>query len=576
MSGTPENRFTGIRSALALALQVPDRFRSQGRMPGADRTANLALGLIVAATVVEGLLLLVEFGSTDVNSPFHVITSIVLLVILLASVLSFALLRRRVEQLQKLSASMETALRAKEAAEAANLVKARYLANVSHEIRSPLNAIYGYAQLVEQQGDVDPKQAARVIRRCSEHITSLAESLLDISQLESGLLRVRSETVNLPEFLDQISWMMRPSAEAKGLTFALEMVGRVPDVVRTDPGRLRQALLNIIGNAIKFTASGGVTMRVSYRGQIATISISDTGPGISPEDQERIFEPFTQLDVASGSTGAGTAMLRPGVGLGLPITKAIIEILGGNLQLESTPGVGTCFTATLMLSEPINALRADAVSRRITGYEGTRRTILVVDDEADQRALLEHYLTDCGFTVVTAPNGEEALAIFPDQSFDLVLLDISMPGLTGWETAARIREIAGRQVLIAMASANVHEFHRPDFYQPTHDHFFIKPYRLEDLSEGIGALLGLSWQWASTGNAAADAAATRPGGLPPRAREHVERLRERIHIGHVRGIEAEIALLANAAPEHGRLVTALYAALDEFDLAGLLRLLEDA
>lgn len=574
MNGPAGQGHTATRPAMALLSR--GTLQPACATPGTDRTANLALGLIVVATLVEAVLLMAEIGSTDTNRPFHVVTSIVLLVILLASVLSFALLRRRVDQLQKLSASMETALRAKEAAEAANLVKARYLANVSHEIRSPLNAIYGYAQLVEQQGDVDPKQAARVIRRCSEHITSLAESLLDISQLESGLLRVRSEAVNLPEFLDQISWMMRPSAEAKGLDFTLETVGRLPEVVRTDPGRLRQALLNILGNAIKFTASGRVTLRVSYRGQIATISISDTGPGISPEDQQRIFEPFTQLDAGVGSTATGMALLRSGVGLGLPITKAIIEILGGNLQLESVPGTGSCFTVTLMLAEPINALRADAVSRRITGYEGPRRTILVVDDEADQRALLEHYLTDCGFAVVTAASGEEGLSAFASGSFDLVLLDISMPGLSGWETAARIREMAGRQVLIAMASANVHEFHRPDFDQPTHDHFFVKPYRLEDLSEGIGALLGLSWQWASTGGAATDTATDKPGGLPPRAREHVERLRERIHIGHVRGIEAEIALLANAAPSHGRLVTELYAALDEFDLAGLLRLLEDA
>ena len=163
MSGPAGNVQQGIRPDLA--LQAPDTLQSARTTPGTDRTANLALGLIVVATLVEAVLLIEEIGSTDTNRPFHVVTSIVLLVILLASVLSFALLRRRVDQLQKLSASMETALRAKEAAEAANLVKARYLANVSHEIRSPLNAIYGYAQLVEQQGDVDPKQAARLQSR---------------------------------------------------------------------------------------------------------------------------------------------------------------------------------------------------------------------------------------------------------------------------------------------------------------------------------------------------------------------------------------------------------------------------
>ena len=533
-----------------------------------DAPANLALGLILLATLFEAALIASEASSIANSRPFHWLTLGVLLVITLSGMGSFVLLRRRVDDLEQLSASMEAALRAKEAAEAANLVKQRYLATVSHEIRSPLNAIYGYAQLVESQGDVDPRQAARVIRRCCEHITSLAEGLLDIAQLESGVLRVRQEPVDLPDFLDQLAWMVRPGAEAKGLAFHLETTGRIPPVVRTDPGRLRQALLNLIGNAIKFTQEGSVTLRVSYRGQIATFDIIDTGPGIPEADQQRVFDPYEQaVDTDKGG--------KVGVGLGLPITKAIVRILGGDLKLASTPGQGSCFTVTMMLAEPIKALQPEATRRRITGYEGETRRILAVDDEADQRDLLKHYLTDCGFAVTTAASGEEALALCATHSFDLVLLDISMPGMTGWETGARIRQLCGPDIRIAMASANVHEFHRPDTDKASHDHFFVKPYRLADLSDGIGALLGLSWNWASTEPDAEDAS-TRPGRLPPRALEHVERLRERIHIGHVRGIEAEIAMLANAAPDQGRLVSALYAALDEFDLAGLLRLLEEA
>lgn len=536
--------------------------------------ANVALGLILLATAIEATMLAAEASAIDDSRPFHWMTLAVLLVIMLCGLASFALLRRRVNQLEILSASMETALRAKEAAEAANLVKQRYLATVSHEIRSPLNAIYGYAQLVEQQADIDPQKAAGVIRRCCEHITCLAEGLLDISQLESGVLRVRHEAMDLPEFLDQLCWMMRPAAEAKGLEFKLETVGRLPQVVRTDPGRLRQALLNLIGNAIKFTESGSVTLRVTYRGQIAVFDIIDTGPGIAAEDQQRIFDPYEQI----GGSAHYDAPGRAGVGLGLPISKAIVRILGGDLKLNSTSGQGTCFTITMMLSEPISALQPEATRRRIASYEGDRRAILAVDDEADQRELLQHYLTGCGFAVVTAASGEEALAVCATRKFDLVLLDISMPGLSGWDTGARIRALCGPQIRIAMASANVREFHRPDTDEPSHDHFFVKPYRLTDLADGIGALLGLSWIWESTGTSGEpeDHGRPRPVRLPPRAQEHVERLRERIHIGHVRGIEAEIAMLANAAPDQGRLVSSLYAALDEFDLAGLLRLLEKA
>ena len=535
-----------------------------------DRATALALSLILLATVIEAALLASDIATGGANSSFHVITLVVLLVILLAGLASFALLRRRIAALVDLSARLESALRARQTAEAANRAKVRYLANVSHEIRSPLNAIYGYAQLLESQGDVDPAQAARVIRRCTEHITSLTESLLDVTQLENGLLRLRHEPVNLPDFLDQIGWMMRPAAQAKGIAFAIEVDTRLPETVRTDAGRLRQALLNIIGNAIKYTENGSVTLNLTYRGQIATFEIRDTGPGISPEDQTRIFDPYEQVGELSGS------ILETGVGLGLPITKAIIEIMGGKLELESAPGKGSVFRITLMLAEPANALLPDVTARRITGYQGARRSVLVVDDEADQRAMLSQFLGECGFDVVTAANGEAAIAEVQAKAFDLVLLDITMPGLSGWETAARIREIAGRQVQICMASGNVQEFHRPQTDHPTHDHFFIKPYRLAELAETIGALLGLSWKWESTGPEGEDAARQRSGGLPRKALPHVERLRELVQIGHVRGIETEIGLLATAAPQHGKLVTALYAALDQFDLAGLLRLLEEA
>jgi signal transduction histidine kinase len=478
----------------------------------------------------------------------------------------FNLLRQRTDDRTELSARLDTALRAQKAAEIANLAKARYLANVSHEIRSPLNAIYGYAQLVEQEADVRPVDAARVIRRCCEHMTSLVESLLDISRLENGLLRVRSDIVRLPDFLDQIVLMMRPAAEAKGLSFVYQPPARLPEFVRTDQSRLRQALLNLIGNAIKFTDQGSVSFRIAYRGQVATLEIADTGPGIALEDQQRIFDPYEQV-TATGGHG------RPGVGLGLPITKAIIEILGGKLELESEPGRGSCFRVTLMLSEPANALDPEAPRRRIVGHEGPQRSILLVDDDPDQRDFLERFLTACGFEVVALPNGETAVTLCGSRSFNLTVLDISLPGISGWETAARIREKLGQDILIVMASANAQEFHRPEYHQPTHDHFFVKPYRLDKMAEVIAALLRLSWKWEATGSSG-DVAEPAPGGLPPAAMPHVERLRERIQIGHVRGIEAEIVMLADAAPGHGRLVSALYAALDEFDLAGMAKLLE--
>lgn len=553
-------------AGLTLPGASPSAFSPRALIPqrlnNPDLLVPAALGLIALATVFEAVMLGIEVALGGADEPWHQLTLAGLVVIFLAVLASFHLLRQRIRHLADLTARHETAIRAKEVAEAANHAKERYLANVSHEIRSPLNAIYGYAQLVEQEADIRPQDAARVIRRCAEHMTSLVESLLDVSRMENGLLRVRSEVVRLPDFLEQIVLMMRPAAEAKGLAFNADLPDRLPEFVRTDQSRLRQALINLISNAIKFTESGSVTFRLAWRGQVATFEIADTGPGIAEADQQRIFNPYEQI-------GASAA----GVGLGLPIAKAIIEILGGKLELDSASGEGSCFRVTLMLAEPANALVPEATQRRIAGYEGSRRAILLVDDDPDQRDFLEHFLSACGFEVIALPNGESAVSLCESRVFDLAVLDITLPGISGWETAARIRAQTGHDMPILMASANAQEFHRPEHGQPSHDHFIVKPYRLDKMAEAVGALLGLSWKWEATGPQS-EPSAPLPGGLPPAAAPFVERLIERIQIGHVRGIETEIALLAKAAPSHGRLVSALYAALDEFDLAGMAKLLE--
>jgi signal transduction histidine kinase len=367
-SGTSVRRPTPARIfASDLLRQVRDR----------EFLDRAALGLILLATVFQAVALALS-ASLNGGRSLRWLAVGAIVAAVFAVLGSCGILWRRIAQVAQLSGERDTARRAKEAAEMANIAQARYLANVSHEIRSPLNAIYGYAQLVEQNGDVRPQDAARVIRRCAEHMTSLVESLLDISRLENGVLRVRSEIIRLPDFLDQIVWMMRPAAEAKGLAFVYEASARLPEFVRTDPSRLRQALINLIGNAIKFTNGGTVTLRIGYRGQVATIEIADTGPGIAAEDQQRIFDPYEQVRGSEGQT-------RQGVGLGLPITKAIIEILGGKLELESEPGRGSCFRVTLMLSEPAGALAHEAPRRRIVGHERPQRSILVVDDDPVQR-----------------------------------------------------------------------------------------------------------------------------------------------------------------------------------------------
>ncbi len=532
---------------------------SVGRL-SVDRYIAFA-GLAGFCAFVAILLLLeAESGWDDIR--YHVLTVIAPIAL---SALALASYRRMHIRPTDEVAGLE---RAVVAAETANLAKSRYLTNVSHEIRSPLNAIYGYAQLVERDGAI-AGEAARVIRRCTEHLTSLVEGLLDISQVENGLLRVRAEPVRLGPFIEQIVSMLRPSAAAKGLELVYEPPARLPELVRMDQSRFRQVLINLLSNAIKFTDRGRVTLRVGYSGQIATFEIIDTGPGVTAEDRDRIFDAFER-------GGDAEERGHPGAGLGLAISKAIVEILGGKLELDSVAGEGSCFRVVLMLGEVTGTLMPEARQARLAGYDGGRRSIIVVDDDAEQRAFLERLLDSLDFAVLAVPTGESALRLAAERRFDLAILDISLPGISGWETAAQLRAQLGEEIRILMLSANAHELHRPGVSDPAHDDFLVKPFEFETLARAIGGLLNLSWTADVTKRTATPvrAAARQAAPLPEAALGHVCRIRELLRIGYVRGIEAEIRKLAEGAPEAAGLADQLYGCLDRFDLAGMERTLE--
>lgn len=450
-------------------------------------------------------------------------------------------------------------------AEAASAAKSRYLANVSHEIRSPLNAIYGYAQLIERGSGVDPREAAKVIRRSAEHLTDLVEGLLDISLVENGVTRVASDVVRLPAFLDQLARMFAPSADAKGLSFELDLAQRLPEFVRTDQKRLRQVLINLVSNAIKFTYSGKVVLRVRRVGEITRFEVEDTGPGIAPADHERVFAPFER--------GAGEDDRSSGFGLGLPITRAIVQILGGDIAIADAPSGGACFRVALMLPE-VHVAGADKPDLgRIVGYKGARRQILAVDDDVRQLSFVRQALEDAGFEVSVAPDGDTAIALCAAQAFDLVLLDVQMGARSGWSTASHLRGVHGRALRIVMLSANAHEKHGPaaDDEELPHDLFLLKPVEIGQLIDAIGRQLGLEWV-REGGKAGPDLFGC--SELPEAALAHVAKLRELVRIGHVRGIEAEIRALEQNAPECSALADTLFACLDRFDLAALSRKLE--
>jgi len=466
------------------------------------------------------------------------------------------------------AATLDKLHEAKEAAEAANSAKSRYLISVSHEIRSPLNSIYGYAQLMERGHDIAPIEAAKIIRRSSEHLTNLVEGLLDISHVESGVLRLSNDTVRLKSFLDQLASMFRPQAQSKGLGFVYETTGHLPDFVRTDQKRLRQILINLLSNAIKFTKSGEIAFRVAYRAQLVTFTITDSGIGIAPEEIETIFAPFER----------GThpeAQRQKGIGLGLAITQALVHILGGDLSVTSEPGVGTSFTVKLMLG-PVQAPLQDVRSpQAIKGFDGPARSVLLIDDDPNQLGLLRGLLEPLGFVIHAANDGDKGLAMAREHQPELVLLDVTMPGLSGWEVARRLRAMRGSDIRIVMVSGDAHEIQQGSAGFIAHDQFLIKPVDLDALIDVVGGLLGLHWHGAVE-QPAPEVVEQAQDALPEAAYPFLADIENDIRIGHVRGVERSIRALEQAVPQAAPLIPRLLGYLDRFDLNGLSAAIREA
>lgn len=474
-----------------------------------------------------------------------------------------AMLMDEIEAHQRTDAALQ---KAKEDAEAANEAKSRFVVGISHEIRSPLNAILGYAQLLERQPDAPPANAVRVIRRSGEHLANLVEGLLEISKIESGVLRLTRDRIAFPDFLEQIVDMFRLQASAKGIEFSYHRPTHLPAFIHADQKRLRQILINLLSNAIKFTERGSTALSVRYSSsQLAEFEIRDTGIGIRPEDTEDIFKPFERGNMP-GTRGV------PGAGLGLTITKVLVQIMGGELQLRSEPGVGTTFIVRLRLSE---AEQADGEQKRqrIEGYAGARRRVLLVDDDADHLDLVAGVLEPLGFEVLRASDGASALRIAAVQRPDLAALDIAMPGMSGWQVARALRAIGLDGLKIMMVSANAHEYSAGGEPGALHDAFVLKPVDIDQLLDKLGQLLGLQWIRQPVPAIAPASPSVLPA-LSPAARAFVDELYQLGRIGHVRGIEAKLREMHNADAASQALAAQLQALVARFDLKTYINVLD--
>ncbi|MBS0428430.1 MAG: response regulator [Proteobacteria bacterium] len=440
---------------------------------------------------------------------------------------------------------------AKQTADAANQAKSRYISAISHELRTPLNSILGYAQLMGEDASVPPhrQQAVAVIKRGGEHLLSLIEGTLDLAHIESGKLTLQAKPLRFVDMLRELAEMFELQAAEKGLRFRFEPSDTLPEVVRADEKRVRQILINLLGNAIKFTARGEVGLRVAYAREFATLEIEDTGPGMDAQAQARIFEPFVRVD----SPGAAAT---PGAGLGLTMAKMLTDLMGGEMKVRSTPGQGSVFRVRLFLPRvheaPVRASNAappPVVSARPRrGYEGERRRLLVVDNEETDRDLLVHLLAPLGFELRTAASGHDALDLLaagfrPHAMF----VDLAMPGIDGWETLRRARAfwVGDEAPATAIVSANAFDKRLENDVGITPDDFFVKPVRHSELLDWLERRLQL--RWTDTATAAAVAPHLADASVPP-APERLRALEEAVQLGYLRGIMTQLDEIDAAQP----------------------------
>lgn len=446
---------------------------------------------------------------------------------------------------------------AKRQADQANQAKSRYIAAISHEIRTPLNSILGYAQLLDNDPSIPAhrQQAIRVIRGSGEHLLSLIEGSLDIARIEGGKFSFDIKEVAFPDFLRQIVRMFEQQAHSKGLGFHVETSAALPDVVRADRKRLGQILMNLLGNAIKFTERGDVVFKVRYAREMATFEVTDSGPGILPDEVERIFEPFAR---GSAGTGAG------GTGLGLAISRLLVQLMGGELTLATTPA-GTTFTVRLQLPRVHTLAYARATPALAPlGYAGPPRRILVVDNEQVDRDLLVQILRPLGFETILAETGAEALRVYADQRPDLILMDLAMPVMDGWEAARILRHEQKSDVPILIVSANAFDrtLDNPAGIAP--EDFIVKPVNVTELLERIGTRLALEWTLAAPVVPSAQVLR-----FPPQAQ--LDALRAQIALGYVRGIQRELDALD---PAYAVFAAALRQLASKFDLDAMTAFLD--
>jgi signal transduction histidine kinase/DNA-binding response OmpR family regulator len=476
-------------------------------------------------------------------------------------------------------------------AEASNRAKSAFLANMSHELRTPLNGILGYAQILQRDKNTTPKQkeGVDIIYQCGMHLLTLINDILDLSKIEAGKLELYPEDLHFPSFLISITEIFRLKAIQKSLTFTYLPLNQLPKVIHADEKRLRQVLMNLLSNAIKFTDKGSVTFKVeiledgavtplsSIQNRLVRFQVEDTGIGIKPEQLEKIFLPFEQVGDSSRRA--------EGTGLGLAITQKIVERMEGAVLVESTPGMGSRFwfdLDVLVVSTPMKSTPVKSTDT-IIGYSGSKQKILIVDDRWENRAVFVNILEPIGFELEEAADGREGLEKALKFQPDLILADLVMPVMDGYQMMRRLRQIPELQSTIIIAiSANAFVVDRQKSLESGCNDFLSKPVQSEDLLDTIKSYLNLSWIYDNENEAQSQELGDNSSRysqikqtemtIPPK--EELLALYEAASTGYVQGVEQELIRLQQSNPDYTPFVSKILKLANDFDYEEITNLID--